>query len=169
PASSQLSSSTDFGLPNNVSANVIINGADNEMVDFGFFIPKGTIGGLVWNESNWDGIKDEDEEGLAGVNVSLYNELTNEFVISVFSNKTGNYTFEVPSGNYKVITGKNQELYERKDGNMVLRIISLTYDECNWWPTIPGKNSYDHNGASVVLNRDNLENLTVDFGYVRNC
>ena len=53
----------------------------------------GTIGNLVWNDTNANGIQDPGELGLAGVTVNLYNSLTNVLVDTTTTNGSGNYQF----------------------------------------------------------------------------
>ncbi len=178
PAFSQPSGSNELGMNSNISTNVTINGEDIDIADFGFIIPNGTISGCVWNDTppnniieEGDGIMESGEEGLKGVNVSLYDGETETLLFSIYSNDTGHYLFEVPYGRYTVKTGEGpnyQYSYENK------RIIKIPPDSCNWWPTkiidedaeIYSKN---HNGVLVVLSKDIPKNTTINFGYVREC
>jgi len=154
-------------MSSNVSTNVTINGTGNDVTDFGFYLLNGIIGGVVWKASNWDGIWDADEKGLRGVNVSLYDEFDG-LVRSVFSNETGNYTFDnLPYGKYRIKTGQNQEMRNYEN----LRIINVSHDpdRCEYWPVQLGISCYDHNGASVVIDKDDSLNTTIHFGYIRVC
>jgi len=168
-ASSQPSSSLDFDMPLDVFADLKVDGSDNDMVDFGFFIPNGTIGDLVWHDKNGNGIQDGDENGLANVKISIYNKITGEFVNSTVSNQTGYYIFEIPYGSYKVIAGETQKIPDDEEG-----CIRLPADPCDWCPTKigigdPKNDSNYHNYCSVVLEEDDRKNTTIDFGYVRSC
>ena len=52
----------------------------------------GTIGDKVWLDANGDGIQDANEEGLAGITVSLY-EANNTFLNAVVTAEDGLYSF----------------------------------------------------------------------------
>ena len=159
PASSQLSGSTDFGLPLNISANVTINGANNDTIDFGFFIPKGIIEGIIWNDTPKDdankegnGILEYGEEGLKGINVSVHNVETDKSVCISSSNDTGRYTFEVPYGRYRVVVGEGQY-----SGGEIYGKTCIKYNGFWWWPTT----DYVY---LVVIDKDNPRNTTINFG-----
>ena len=60
----------------------------------------GTIGDFVFLDKNKNGIQDENEYGVAGVKLELYN-LQNELLQSVYSNAEGKYEFDyVAAGKY---------------------------------------------------------------------
>ena len=65
--------------------------------DAGFVIktpdPPGNIGGFVWNDLNENGLQNEDELGIPGVNVSLFAS-NNTFIASTSTDANGNYLFE---------------------------------------------------------------------------
>lgn len=52
-----------------------------------------TIGDFVWLDQDRDGIQDEQEGGIEGINVALFN-CTGSFVAQTFSDSTGAYVFE---------------------------------------------------------------------------
>jgi uncharacterized repeat protein (TIGR01451 family) len=68
----------------------------------------GSIGDRVWNDSNGNGIQDDDEIGLNTVDVLLYSDPDNNgvfdtFVISTTTNDNGNYVFDgLAAGAYVV-------------------------------------------------------------------
>ncbi|GEM_PF-2426733 len=147
----------------------------NDTVDFGFMAKKGLIGDLVWNDSNENGIQDEGEEGLPGINVSLYILPVGEtevFYNSTFSDSNGSYSFIVPFGRYVVKTGEGQ-----KYGKNYIRIEdpTLPEDVRNFpWGEIDKiyaadeeNDSNDHKGSIVVINEHDPANTTIDFGYVK--
>ena len=158
-ASSQPYGSFDSGLAHNISANVTINGSDNDRTDFGFYIPKGTIGGVVWNDTPKDpiikegnGILEDGEEGLKGINVSLLKEGTGETLGVIPSNDTGRYVFEVPYGRYRVAVGEGQYAGEELQGKPCIKFMDF------WWhPTT------DY-AQIVVIDISNPENATINFG-----
>ena len=49
----------------------LTGGANDATGDFGYYRQAGSIGDLVWDDANLDGIKDPPESGLAGALVSL--------------------------------------------------------------------------------------------------
>ncbi len=52
-----------------------------------------TIGNLVWNDTNANGIQDSGEPGLSGVRVNLYNSITGDLVAFTTTDQDGNYEF----------------------------------------------------------------------------
>jgi len=166
-ASPQLALSGDFWdqvYRYTVSDVVPLNDNDtNETVDFGFVPNNGLIGDRVWNDSNKNGIQDEEEkEGIFGVRIKLYDANTTNGVCMKIttSNNTGYYNFtELPPGMYIVIA---------EDG-FPLKFPNSIYD---WGPSPVGigedleKDSNNHSGAIVILNKDNRINTTIDFGYI---
>ncbi|MGC9514931.1 MAG: SdrD B-like domain-containing protein [Methanocrinis sp.] len=175
-ASSQFSISDD--LRNEIyryvfSAEVTLNDDDvDNTIDLGFVPKKGVIGDFVWNDSNENGIQDKGEDGLPGINVSLYilpNDETELFFNSDFTDMNGNYSFEVPFGMYKVKAGEGQEYcdsYIKIDNQTIPNHIrNFPWRETGLYAGDPKNDSNDHNGAIVVLDRYNQVNMTIDFGY----
>lgn len=160
-----------------VYSDVVILGEDqtNETIDFGFVPKKGLIGDFVWNDSNKNGIQDEGEDGLPGVNVTLYILLdgsTEIFFNSTFSDIIGKYSFEVPFGIYKVKAGEGQEykdVYIRIDDPTIPEHIrNYPWGEIDkLYAGDPKNDSNDHGGTIVVLNKYDQINTTIDFGYRR--
>lgn len=162
-ASSQSSSSNDFEgeTHHEVSALVTINGADDVTVDFGFCHPNCSIGDFVWKDLDKDGIQDEGEEGIFGLNLSLYhtnNDTIGELINSTTSNETGHYVFDgLGYGSYIVVAESEFPL-------------KFPEDKKDWGPTYIEKgdqvnDSNNHDRASVVLDKFNFINLSIDFGY----
>ena len=66
----------------------------------------GSIGSLVWKDSNNNGVQDPGEEGIPNVRVQLFNE-SGYFLEDLFTDNNGNYLFdELYAGNYKVKTSE---------------------------------------------------------------
>ncbi|MFI3209474.1 MAG: SdrD B-like domain-containing protein [Peptostreptococcaceae bacterium] len=62
------------------------------------------VEGYVWVDQNVDGIKDSDEVGYYGANVSLYKEEDDSFVKNEITDSEGKYSFdEVEEGRYYLI------------------------------------------------------------------
>ena len=98
--------SNPFNLP---------QGAADTTVDFGFYAPQAiptlSLGNLVWNDANNDGIHQNTEGGIANVRIVLYgvgtdglkNTADDVKVDSILSSGTGNYLFAgLSAGNYYV-------------------------------------------------------------------
>ncbi len=128
----------DFETPNNYSpttpnvgndaldsdgpadALAIISDGNNLTVDQGFYRtekPKYNVGDKVWEDTNKDGIQDDNEPGIANVTVTLKDadgniigtEVTDENGKYLFKDVTeGEYTidFETPNGYTPTITGQ---------------------------------------------------------------
>ena len=64
----------------------------------------GSFTGFVWADGNGNGLQDTGESGLAGVQVFLFNAVTNQQVDETVSDAEGNYIFsDVPAGAYYVM------------------------------------------------------------------
>ncbi len=67
------------------------SGTNNLDLDAGLARPA-TIGNIVWIDSNGDGIRDNDETGLFGLAVNLYDE-NNTLIAAVLTGQGGSYSF----------------------------------------------------------------------------
>jgi uncharacterized repeat protein (TIGR01451 family) len=78
---------------------------NNPTVDAGF-VPKGSIGNYVWNDTNKDGIQDPNEVGVNGVKVILYKKDVNGVFVkadSVYTDTNGKYLFDsLLTGDYQI-------------------------------------------------------------------
>lgn len=73
----------------------------------------GSIGDFVWNDENWDGIQDDGEPGLGGVDVYLYKEdgtFVYHTTTSSDSTSRGEYSFN------DVLVGNHYLEFGLKDG-----------------------------------------------------
>jgi len=76
-------------------------GEDNNVEDFGYQ-GNGSIGDTIWEDTNGDGIQDPGEAGIAGVTVTLYDDMGN-VVATAITDANGNYDFiDLPPGDYTV-------------------------------------------------------------------
>ncbi len=82
---------------------IILEPGDMNMsIDCGIFSIPGSIGDLVWNDTNGDGIQDPDESGVSGVEVKLLNDTDSE-LNSTSTDINGSYLFtNLQSGEYRV-------------------------------------------------------------------
>jgi uncharacterized surface anchored protein len=61
-----------------------------------------SIGDYVWNDINKDGVQDANEQGVAGITVTLYDN-TNTPIATTSTNANGQYLFpDLPNGDYSV-------------------------------------------------------------------
>ncbi|HDD7407958.1 TPA: carboxypeptidase regulatory-like domain-containing protein, partial [Staphylococcus aureus] len=87
---------------NGVSSVITVNGKDNLSADLGIYKPKYNLGDYVWEDTNKNGIQDQDEKGISGVTVTLKDESGN-VLKTVTTDADGKYKFtDLDNGNYKV-------------------------------------------------------------------
>ncbi len=86
---------------NKTFINLITTSYNNHTLDFGFFEPA-SLGDKVWYDSNSNGIQDNNESGVEGVEISLLNE-NEEEIAKTKTDKNGIYLFEnITPGKYKI-------------------------------------------------------------------
>ncbi len=106
---------------------------------------KAVLGNLVWEDLNKDGIQDIGERGIANVNVTLYNNDTDEKVATTTTDENGLYEFphldpdfnyyiqfKVPAG--YVVSPQDQEvdsIDSDADATGRTDVISLSADQIN--------------------------------------
>lgn len=74
------------------------------------------ISGKVWYDANQDGVRDSNEDGIANVNLKLYNKLTGNELKATVTNEYGEYTFaNLQNGQYIVVAEYNGKKYEITD------------------------------------------------------
>ncbi|PNZ35138.1 SdrD B-like domain-containing protein, partial [Staphylococcus lutrae] len=87
---------------NGVSTNLIVAGQDDLTIDSGFYRPTYNVGDKVWEDSNKDGIQQDNEKGISGVTVTLKDTAGNVIGTQV-TDANGNYLFDnVNDGEYKI-------------------------------------------------------------------
>ncbi len=154
-------------------------GESNHTLDFGFSAPALSVGSLIWNDSDGNGLQDATETPISGALVELLDgngtvidtKTTSMDGLYYFSNlDEGNYSIRVtpPSGyvpspvqnisdNDDTATDSNIKI-DNADGSYTSGLITLTNDS---EPTAEdGLAGSDVNGTD-----DNNDNLTVDFGF----
>ncbi|HHC5075202.1 TPA: SdrD B-like domain-containing protein, partial [Staphylococcus aureus] len=87
---------------NGLSSVITVNGKDNLSADLGIYKPKYNLGDYVWEDTNKNGIQDQDEKGISGVTVTLKDESGN-VLKTVTTDADGKYKFtDLDNGNYKL-------------------------------------------------------------------
>lgn len=99
---------SDPAVDSNINASgqtgtiVLQSGQVDNTIDAGYYQPI-TIGDFVWEDLNADGIQDPNEPGIPGVTVTLIDVDTGEVVETTETDSNGEYSFQVPPGNYQVV------------------------------------------------------------------
>lgn len=69
-----------------------------------------SIGDFVWNDKNWNGIYDDDERGLGGIQVNLFKD--DNLISKVITDSSGHYKFnQLIPGKYSLQFIDNREKY----------------------------------------------------------
>jgi hypothetical protein len=90
------------GLDIGYTATLIV-AAPTTSIDGGIIRQPINVGNFVWNDLDGDGVQESGEQGLAGINVQLWNELRTVLLDATTTNASGNYTLQAPGpGNYRV-------------------------------------------------------------------
>jgi uncharacterized repeat protein (TIGR02059 family) len=140
------------------SADLTTDGSSDMTLDFGFVLPRVSVGDLVWLDTNRDGIRDIGEPGLAGVTVSITTAdglpVTDVFgnpVTSTVTDANGFYVFEnLPVGSYTVTV-------VTPDG-YIATLEAVGSDR--------GADSSTGSATSADLLNDGSSDRTLDFGFV---
>ena len=154
---------TDQGTPetdSNPSPTAVTLDAFNSVdltIDFGFQVPcSGLLGDFVWNDVNANGIQDDGEAGIPGVQVLLYREGESMPAQVAVTDASGYYQFTGLCG-----------------GSYVVEVNPTTLPDGQTWVSSPANQGSDDaadsdgidHRASVTLPADNGSDLTIDFGY----
>jgi len=75
------------------------SGVDQPYWDAGIYRPA-LIGDRIWNDTNYNGIQDGSESGMAGVTVTLYISGSTTPLKTTTSNANGDYSFSATPGSY---------------------------------------------------------------------
>ncbi len=151
----------------NQSSVPLTAGQINLLQDFGYR-GTGTIGDLVWNDVNADGIKDAAESGIDGVTVDLYWDVNANGVLDAADKLVGT-TKTTGGGAYSFAN-----LGVDDGGGDIKYLVDVT-DTANllngWWHSIgtpAGTNDRSQvDPYPVTLTTLSQTNNTADFGYYR--
>ena len=91
---------SDIDATGTTSAIAYLQGGFVDSIDAGYYTSV-VIGDFVWLDDNFNGLQDEGESGLQGINVRLLTA-TGTVVDSMTTDSTGTYEFTVAPGTYKV-------------------------------------------------------------------
>jgi uncharacterized repeat protein (TIGR02059 family)/LPXTG-motif cell wall-anchored protein len=150
--------SVDSSTGNATSTNLTVDGTSDMTLDFGYVLPKVSVGNFVWYDTDNDGIQENGEPGIAGVTLSITKAdgtaVTNVFGASVTTTTTdsnGAYVFEnLPVGSYKVTV-------VTPSGYIATTALAGS-DSAN--------DSSTGNATSTNLTTDGASDTTLDFGFV---
>ena len=96
----------------------LAHGADLESVDCGIFSSMASLRSIVWNDSNGDGMRQNQEARIPGISITLFDQLDN-VVETTQTNSLGLYAFqEIPEGNYKIFVDLSDTDYAITAMNM---------------------------------------------------
>jgi len=139
---------TDDLIPTFATARTIsLNATENKFCKF-TNTKLGSISGTKWNDINGDGIKDEGEEAVEGVQICIdanANSVCNEGEVSVATDASGSYTFSnLLPGSYTIIETLNsgwEQTYPAGSHTVVLSAGEVETDH-NFgnWKLKPGIN-----------------------------
>lgn len=127
----------------------------------------GSIGNLVWEDTDSDGVKDASESGIAGVTIDLYYDANGDGIVNPGEPKIGTTTTDA-TGGYLF-----EDLPVDNGGSSVAYIVDVT-DEAGvlagYWHSLGDQSAaVDDNSKAdpfgVVLSTGTPDNLNVDFGY----
>ncbi|MFY1113169.1 MAG: SdrD B-like domain-containing protein, partial [Methanosarcinaceae archaeon] len=84
------------------ACTLLESGEADLTLDAGVYLLRANIGDFVWNDLDMDGIQEENEPGIPGVTVNLYECDGTTPIASTSTDANGYYNFEVVPGNYHV-------------------------------------------------------------------
>ncbi|NLH74729.1 MAG: DUF11 domain-containing protein [Verrucomicrobia bacterium] len=148
----------------NQSTVTISAGEINLLQDFGYR-GAGSIGNLVWEDRDADGLRDAGESGIGGVTLDLYWDLNGNGVIDPGEPRVGS-TATAPDGSY-LFGGLPTD-----DGSGDAQYVVVVTDTAGvldgWWHSL-GIAGQDNNSQTdpyaVTLTPAVPNNTTADFGY----
>jgi LPXTG-motif cell wall-anchored protein len=148
----------DSSTGNATSTNLTVDGSSDMTLDFGFVLPKVSVGNFVWVDTDRDGVQDVGEPGISGATLSITkadgSAVTNVFGAAVTTTTTdinGAYVFaDLPVGSYKV-TATNPAGY--------VPTAALAGSD-------RALDSSTGNATSTNLTVDGSSDMTLDFGFV---
>jgi hypothetical protein len=161
---------SDADLTNGNTTTVALNAGNrnDRSLDAGLISTRAALGNKVWEDLNGDGIQDAGEPGIAGVTVTLWDDLTNQ-VASMITDENGYYYFpNLRDGNWQVGISTTPE------GLSVTQKDITSGPDGNGTNTWTGGGDSDINPTGIFANKTDVftlvtseVNLTVDAGLRR--
>ncbi len=100
---SDVTDSDGVGVTLTTASTTLISGGEDLTLDQGFY-RLARLGDYVWEDLNADGQQQNNEPGIQGVQVDLYDATTNTYLATQFTDPTGYYLFDnLTPGSYYVI------------------------------------------------------------------
>jgi hypothetical protein len=140
------------------------NGEINNSIDAGIAIyANAGVGNIVWFDQNANGIQDVTEQGLAGVQVNLY-DINDNVIKTTITNADGKYSFSnVIPGNYTLGIAYLPSFYST-DGNLLNTSFTLQNLGTN-----ANNNDFNSVGRTAMFTLINNEyNSNIDAGLLFN-
>ncbi len=98
---------SDINPDDGKSDTVTISDDNNYSLDGGIYSPTYCLGDMIWKDIDQDGIQDDGEEGVADVNITLYNS-SNEELGTDTTDSSGKYEFcNLSSDDYYIVVDKS--------------------------------------------------------------
>jgi len=122
-----------------------------------------TIGDFIWHDSNVNGIQDNNEEGIEGVVVELFDG-TN--TTTTTTDENGYYEFAaLPNGSYTVKVASS---------NYANGGVLESTDKTKWYATTKNAGDYEVDSdaskdEAVTVNLNCADDYTIDFGFYKTC
>jgi len=135
-------------------------GEYNDGIDVGLTEPS-SVGRFVWLDENQDGIKDDNEPGVAGIVVNLYNSETQELVDTTITDSNGFFVFEDLSPGSYALEFKRPNNYVftepgQGDGSQFNSDADPVSGITQPLVLLPGQ-SNDDSGAGLVLAEETID------------
>lgn len=160
-----LTQTYDQDAPQTDSTSNVQNLAGTDLTqDFGY-VGTGTIGNLVWNDVDADGVKDASESGIDGVTLDLYYDKDGDGKIDAGEPKLGTTT--TAGGGTYLFSG----LPTDDGGGNAQYIVDVTDTAgklAGYWHSLGTAGTNDNSQTdpyAVTLTPGAPNNLTADFGY----
>ncbi|MCK5457829.1 MAG: carboxypeptidase regulatory-like domain-containing protein, partial [Melioribacteraceae bacterium] len=113
---------------------------------------------FIWHDSNVDGIQDEDEFGIEGVIIELFDS-SKSLIDTIVSDENGNYLFSnLAPGTYNI---------KIADANFENSGVLENSESKNWY--LSPKENGEESSLLVTVELGEEENLEVDFGFFYTC
>lgn len=160
----------DGGTASQSQVTITTAAPTNLAQDFGYraTTDAGSIGNLVWTDSDADGVKDASEAGLSGVTVDLYRDLDGDGVLDPGEPRVGTTT-TAGDGSY---TFSNLSTADNALGAAGADYIVDVSDRSGvldgYWHSLGTAGANDNSQAdpyAASISAGSPNNLTADFGY----